>query len=90
LHELDKTTSDVINLVQSQQRDNPEAPGTPITVPSAEGDVTIEPPANAPLTLPQLQRLRRQFIALNRQHTMESKRIKVAFVDYLNDQFQRE
>lgn len=46
----------------------------------------IELPAT-PMTPPQLQRIRRQFINLNRQHTFTKARIKEVFVDYLNAQF---
>jgi protein KTI12 len=47
----------------------------------------IELPANT-LGLPRLQRLRRQFITMNRTHSLSKDRIKDLFVDYLNDTFQ--
>jgi protein KTI12 len=40
------------------------------------------------LSVAQLQRLRRQFIGLNRQHSLSKARIRHLFVDYLNDSFQ--
>ena len=46
----------------------------------------IELPAT-PMTLPQLQRIRRQFIAMNRQHSLSKARVKEVFVDYLNSEF---
>ena len=46
----------------------------------------IELPAT-PLSLPHLQRLRRQYISLNRQHTLAKSRIRENFVAYLNDRF---
>ena len=42
------------------------------------------------LSLPHIQRLRRQFINLNRQHDLKKDRIKNLFVDYLNDKFETE
>jgi protein KTI12 len=35
-----------------------------------------------------LQRLRRQFISLNRQNAVPVKRIRESFVGYLNDSFE--
>ena len=49
---------------------------------------TLVMPCTEPVNLPQLQRLRRQFIALNRQHTIDSSRVGEAFVGYLNDAFE--
>ena len=45
---------------------------------------SLELPA-APLTIPQLQRVRRQFIALNRQHNLAKPRIRSSFIEYLKD-----
>ena len=39
------------------------------------------------VSLPQLQRVRRQFISLNRQHAQARSRIKELFVGYLNTNF---
>jgi len=47
----------------------------------------VELPAS-PLALPQLQRLRRQYISLNRQNGVAVGRIKESFVAYLNDSLQ--
>jgi protein KTI12 len=52
----------------------------------------IEKPIELPatqMTLPQLQRIRRQFITMNRQHSFSKSRIKEVFVDYLNTEFLR-
>lgn len=54
-----------------------------------DGELRIELPAHQPVALPQLQRLRRQFIALNRTHEVGKSRIRGLFVDYLNDAFQK-
>lgn len=85
LYELDKTTSDIVSQISSWQKDHPGESGGEITVPGVEN--VIELPAN-PLGLPQLQRLRRQFISMNRTHNLSKDRIKDLFVDYLNDTFQ--
>lgn len=86
LYELDKTTSDIVALLSSWQKDHPGEGGGEITVPGAEN--VLELPAN-PLGLPQLQRLRRQFISLNRTHELSKDRVKDLFVDHLNDAFQK-
>lgn len=85
LYELDKTTSDIVAQISAWQKDHPGESGGEIPVAGAEHD--IELPAN-PLGLPQLQRLRRQFITMNRTHNLTKDRIKDLFVDYLNDTFQ--
>lgn len=48
----------------------------------------IELPATA-MSLPQLQRIRRQFITMNRQHSLSKARVTEVFVDYLNSEFLR-
>ncbi len=48
---------------------------------------SIDLPASL-MSLPQLQRLRRQFINNNRQHALGKARIKGLFVEYLNDNLQ--
>lgn len=62
------------------QKDHPSEGGGEL--PEAEG--TIELPAN-PVSLPQLQRVRRQFISLNRLHNVPKTRIRSSFIEYLND-----
>ncbi|KAF2278794.1 chromatin associated protein KTI12 [Westerdykella ornata] len=86
LYELDKTTSDILAQIMTYQKDHPGEGGGEITVSGV--DKPIELPAT-PMTLPQLQRIRRQFITLNRQHNFSKARLKEIFVDYLNDQFLR-
>lgn len=85
LYELDKTTSDVIGLITGWLADHPGEGGGEVNV--ADSEQTISLPVSTP-SLPQLQRLRRQFINLNRQHTLGKSRIRDLFVDYLNDSFQ--
>lgn len=84
LYELDKTTSDILAQISTYQKDHPGEGGGEVVVPDVEK--SIELPAT-PMTLPQLQRMRRQFITLNRQHSLSKSRIKEVFVDYLNAQF---
>jgi protein KTI12 len=85
LYELDKTTSDVVNAIKTWQQDHSGEGGGEVRVPGAEQAIVL--PATSP-SLPQLQRLRRHFIGLNRQHTLSKSRIRDLFVDYLNDAFQ--
>ncbi|CAK4032459.1 related to kti12 [Lecanosticta acicola] len=85
LYELDKTTSDIITRITVWLQDHAGEGGGELAVPESEQSVTL--PATAP-SLPQLQRLRRQFIGLNRQHTLSKSRIRDLFIHYLNDAFQ--
>ena len=84
LYELDKTTSEVISSITTWQQDHPGEGGSQISIAGAEHPITL--PTAAP-SLPQLQRLRRQFTSLNRQHALSKARIRDLFVDYLNDSF---
>ena len=68
------------------QRDHP-GEGGELAMP--ELDTSIQLPMTN-LSLPHVQRLRRQFINLNRQHGLKKDRIKNLFVDYLNDKFEAE
>jgi protein KTI12 len=86
LYELDKTTSDVISAITTWLQDHPGEGGSEIVVTKDGQTVTL--PVTAP-ALPQLQRLRRQFIGLNRQHTLSKARVRDLFVDYLNDAFSK-
>lgn len=84
LYELDKATSDIVTQIVSWQKDHAGEDGGEMAI--ADATSPIQLPVT-PLNLPQLQRIRRQFISLNRQHTLEKSRIKQLFVDYLNDSF---
>lgn len=85
LYDLDKTTSDVIALITGWQQDHSGEGGGEVKIPDLERTISL--PVSTP-SLPQLQRLRRQFINLNRQHTLGKNRIRDLFIDYLNDSFQ--
>ena len=67
-------------MITVWQKDHPGEGGGELTV--AEG--TIELPVN-PVSLPQLQRVRRQFISLNRLHSLPKARIRSSFIEYLNN-----
>ena len=86
LYELDQTTSEVVAAITAWQQDHAGESGGEVPVADAE-QRTIRLPVNT-LALPQLQRLRRQFIALNRQHALSKARVRETFIDYLNDTFQ--
>ena len=85
LYELDNGTSDIVSAIQIWQKDHPGEDGGEVSVPEVPQKIQL--PTSA-LSLSQLQRIRRQFIAMNRQHTLEKSRIRVLFVDYLNDTFE--
>jgi protein KTI12 len=85
LYELDKTTSDVIALITSWTQDHVGENGGEVVVPESQRTLIL--PITTP-SLPQLQRLRRQFIGLNRQHSLSKARIRELFIDFLNDSFQ--
>ena len=84
LYELDKTTSDIVSEITSWQKDHPGEAGGEIVIKDIEDSIQLP---TSTVSLPQLQRVRRQFITLNRQHTLEKSRIRQLFVDYLNDSF---
>jgi len=85
LYELDKTTSEVVAAIVAWQRDHAGEGGGEVVVGGSEKTVVL--PMSAP-SLPQLQRLRRQFVGLNRLHSLSKSRVRELFVDYLNDTFQ--
>ncbi|KAL8781968.1 MAG: hypothetical protein Q9213_005776 [Squamulea squamosa] len=82
LYELDKITQEVMNAVIAWQNNHVGEFGGQVTF----GDQAIELPASS-VTLPQLQRIRRQFISLNRQHNLAKPRIQGTFIEYLNTNF---
>ncbi|KAL8675819.1 MAG: hypothetical protein Q9186_007577 [Xanthomendoza sp. 1 TL-2023] len=82
LYELDKITQEVMTAVIAWQKDHVGEFGGQVPI----GDTTVELPVSS-VTLPQLQRIRRQFISLNRQHNLAKSRIHGSFVEYLNSNF---
>ena len=97
LYMLDKSTQEVVKLILDQQLD--EGGGQvkiPVTPPREDGDLIVELPSKK-MGLPQLQRLRRAYLGLNRGGigleavgNMSARRIKESFVWYLNDTFENE
>lgn len=75
-------TQEVLNFILRWQVDHPGEGGEEISI----GDTSLQLPPT-PVSLPQLQRLRRQFIALNRQHDIKKSRIRHSFIEYLNRSF---
>lgn len=98
LYMLDRETQDVVKRILDQQLD--EGGGQvniPLTPPREDGDLIVELPSGKKMGLPQLQRLRRAYIGLNRGGigleavgNMSASRIRESFVWYLNDTFENE
>lgn len=103
LYELDKTTQEIVALVLEHQRSAGEGGGSlpvsecemvcrPPPPESAVGWISVdemqvlELPARS-ITVAQLQRVRRQFVSLNRQHSVGKRRIRELFVEYVNREF---
>ena len=86
LYELDRTTQGILNKILEWTKDHPGETGGEITVGEGAEDLVVELPANQ-IGLPALQRIRRQFISLNRQNSVPVTRIRSTFVAYLNDSF---
>ena len=80
LYELDHNTQDILNRILEWTKDHSGEGGGKV---SFGEDLVVELPAN-PVGLPALQRLRRQFITLNRQSAVPVKRLRESFVGYLN------
>ncbi|MCJ1265347.1 hypothetical protein MMC22_005223 [Lobaria immixta] len=78
LYEFDKLTHEVINEVLSWQKEHPDESGELLV-----GNIPIGLPPNG-VSLPQLHRIRRQFVALNRQHELPKSRIQTSFAEYLD------
>ncbi|KAI0534670.1 chromatin associated protein KTI12 [Xylaria digitata] len=98
LYVLDRETQDIVKRILEQQSD--EGGGDAI-IPRGSGqggeDLVVELPASRKIGLPQLQRLRRAFMGLNRGGiglegigNMGPSRIRESFVGYLNDSFKKD
>lgn len=87
LHELDRTTQGVLNRILEWSKDHSGEGGGEVPISEGEEELVITLPARE-MGLPALQRLRRQFIGLNRQNAVPVKRIRESFVVYLNDSFE--
>ncbi|KAL9599593.1 MAG: hypothetical protein Q9219_003749 [cf. Caloplaca sp. 3 TL-2023] len=82
LYELDRTTQDVLNVVLAWQKEHMGEIGGHVPI----GYRVVELPSS-PVTLPQLQRIRRQFVSLNRKHNLAKSRIHDSFIEHLNSSF---
>ncbi|CCJ31035.1 unnamed protein product [Pneumocystis jirovecii] len=82
LFELDKATHEIINMIIQNQRIN--GPGSEVKVASINQNIIL--PSNV-ITLPKLQRIRHQFINLNRIQASNKNKIQENFVEFLNNQF---
>ncbi|KAK6526271.1 hypothetical protein TWF694_004875 [Orbilia ellipsospora] len=80
---LDKATQDVVSAVLEHQKMNGH--GGSVAIPEASNKIELP---TTYVGLPQLQRIRRQFISFNRQHTAEKTRLKSMFVEYLNKELE--
>lgn len=94
LYVLDRETQDIVRRILDRQADAGE-----VKVPRSEGreDLVVKLPPGKSLGLPQLQRLRRAFVALNRGGiglesvgSLTSDGLRDMFVRYLNDAFERD
>ncbi|KAK9760975.1 kti12, chromatin associated, variant 2 [Basidiobolus ranarum] len=83
LYELDKVTQDIVNAVLEEQKSN--LGSYTVTIPNSTMKVKL--PARS-ITLAELRRLRRQFVNINKMHTiLDISRISELFVQYLNTNF---
>ncbi|RDW64962.1 chromatin associated protein KTI12 [Coleophoma cylindrospora] len=84
LYELDRTTQTILNQILDWAKDHPGEGGGLLDF---DEGLLVELPSN-PIGLPALQRLRRQFISLNRQNAVPVKRIRESFTAFLNQSFE--
>ncbi|KAI1082377.1 chromatin associated protein KTI12 [Whalleya microplaca] len=98
LYMLDRETQEIVKRILDQQSDDG---GNEIKIPggsgSSEDDLVVELPAGKKVGLPQLQRLRRAFMGLNRGGiglevvgNLAPGRLRENFVGYLNDAFEKD
>lgn len=79
LHELDRVTQEVVGVVLEAQKNG--LVGGQVHVPGCSQVIDLPPQT---ISLPQLQRIRRQYISLNRSHVQAMERMRELFVGYLN------
>ena len=79
LHELDRITQDIVNQILEAQ--NSGVAGGSLVMPGAAETLKL----SRDVSMPELRRLRRQFISYNKMHPVnESGKIPTLFVQYLN------
>lgn len=77
LYLLDKATQETVTVILEWQKDHMGESGGDVRI----GNEVLE--LAVPVTLPQLQRFRRQFISMNRQDALPKERIQSGFIEYL-------
>ncbi|KAG4302624.1 hypothetical protein PCANB_001164 [Pneumocystis canis] len=82
LFELDKITHEIVNTIMENQKIN--GPGSEVKIISINQSIILP---NNIVTMSKLQRIRRQFINLNRIQIPSRNRIQEIFVEFLNNQF---
>ncbi|KAF7562677.1 hypothetical protein G7046_g1437 [Stylonectria norvegica] len=97
LYILDRETQDIVKRILEQQSNDG---GDEVKIPTSSGagdDLIIDLPVGKKLGVPQLQRLRRAFVGLNRGGigldtvgNMASDRMRETFVRYLNASFEQD
>ncbi|KAG6060234.1 hypothetical protein E4U17_004779 [Claviceps sp. LM77 group G4] len=97
LYVLERETQDIVKRILEQQG---EDGGGEVRIPlnaSGKEDLVVDLPSGKKLALPQLQRLRRAFVGLNRGGiglesvgNMASDGMREVFVRYLNDAFEKD
>lgn len=84
LFELDKITQEIVTSVFELQSVNPGG-----SVKIKDYPINVELPYKT-LSIAQLQRIRRTYIALNKMKNVETTRIPIMFIEYLNKNFERD
>lgn len=98
LYMLDRETQDIVKRILEQQGE--DAGGEEVKIPykaSKEDDLIVYLPVGKKLGLPQLQRMRRAFVSLNRGGiglesvgNMAADKVRETFVRYLNASFEND
>ncbi|GJN92412.1 hypothetical protein Rhopal_005442-T1 [Rhodotorula paludigena] len=87
---LDSTSTLIITTLLSRQSLSPLSGPTPLTLPTSPAPTRITLELNKPVTMPQLQRLKRQFTQLNARtasgREFREKEIAELFAQYLQEQ----
>jgi protein KTI12 len=97
LYMLDRETQDIVKRILDQQGDEGGGDVSITRTTPGKENLVVELPAGRKLGLPQLQRMRRAFLGLNRGGigleaigNMSSDRVRESFVQYLNDSFDQD
>ncbi|KAF4510285.1 hypothetical protein G6O67_002185 [Ophiocordyceps sinensis] len=97
LYVLDRETQDIVKRILDHQADAGDAAEVKVPRSGGQEGLVIELPPGKKLGLPQLQRLRRAFVGLNRGGiglesvgNMTSDGLREMFVRYLNDTFDKD